>query len=83
LVQKKGGSQVGLFFVLSNIKSIRLAKELPVDRTHFIASDIRAMLFEFDTGSLERGRMDTKMQSFHRSPRVPLELREAIAVLGT
>jgi hypothetical protein len=83
LVQKKGSPQVGLFFILPNIKSVGLAKELPVDRTYFIASNIRTMLFEFDTGPFERGWVDAKMQSFHRRARVPLELRKAIAVLGT
>jgi hypothetical protein len=41
------------------------------------------MLFELNTGSLERGWMDAKMQSFHRRAGVPLKLREAIAVLWT
>lgn len=77
LVDYDRATQVCLVFILSNIKSIRFTKQLPIDGACFVAGCIRAMLFELDTGADMMRSVQAATHPFDNPFREQLQLRDS------
>jgi hypothetical protein len=82
LIDDQGGSDIGFIFVLTDIKAIRFAKELPIDRADLITMHVRSVLFEIDAGSDMPRAMDPSSNTFDYIPSKQLQGRDLFDIGG-
>ena len=77
LVDYDRATQVCLVLILSNVKSIRFTKQLPIDGACFVAGYVGAMLLELDTGADMMRSVQAAAHPFDNSFREQLQLRNS------